>query len=104
MADKSLSEINAPVGLHGELMMMPRVRVVTRSSMAPARIANPSSAYVGTSTGDASASLICSVSVGQYGACVMISSPGPNSDSAVLHNACLPPAVTMTSDSRYSTP
>ena len=41
--------------------------------------ANPSSACVCTMTGVASASLICSTSVGQPGMCVMTSSPSPNS-------------------------
>ena len=72
---------------------------VTRSRMALARIAKPSSGYVRTRTGEASAILICSVNVGQCGVCVMTSSPGPNSDSAALYSACFPPAVTMTSDS-----
>jgi hypothetical protein len=64
--------------------MMPRVRGVTSARIASARIAKPSSGYVRAMTGVASASLICSVSVGQYGPCVMTSSPGPQSDSAVL--------------------
>ena len=38
-----VSEISAPVGLHGELMMMPRVRGVTASRIGSARIAKPSS-------------------------------------------------------------
>ncbi len=84
--------------------MIARVRGVTASRIDCARIANPSSACVRASTGVASASLICSVSVGQYGACVITSSPGPKSVSAVLYSACLPPAVTMTSWSWYSTP
>ncbi len=83
---------------------MPRVRGVTAASIASACTANPSSACVRTRTGVASASLICSVSVGQYGACVITSSPGPNSASAALYSACLPPAVTITSESAYSTP
>ncbi len=98
------SAISAPVGLHGELMMMPRVRGVTPSRIVFARIAKPSSACVRTRTGVASASLICSVSVGQNGACVITSSPGPNSASVALSSACFPPAVTITSASAYSTP
>ena len=59
---------------------------------------------VRTTTGVASASLTCSVSVGQYGACMMTSSPASNSVSAVLKSACLPPADAITSCSVYSTP
>ena len=55
-------------------------------------------------TGVASASLICSTSVGQPGMWVMTSSPGPNSASTLLNSACLPPAEQITSDGRYSTP
>ncbi len=84
--------------------MMPRVRAVSASRMGRAVIAKPSSGDVWTSTGVASASLICSVSVGQSGACVITSSPAPKSASAVLKSACLPPAVAMTSGSVYSTP
>ena len=40
---RSSSEMSAPVGLHGELMMMPRVLGVTASSSAPALMAKPSS-------------------------------------------------------------
>ena len=94
----SPSEIRAPVGLHGELMMTPRVRGVIASRIGCALIAKPSLAGVRTSTGVASASFTCSVSDGQYGACVMTSSPGPNSASAVLKSACLPPALVITSD------
>ena len=57
----------------------------------------PSSACVCTMTGVASASLICSTSVGQPGMCVMTSSPAPKSTITALKSACLPPAVTMTS-------
>ncbi len=64
--------------------MIPRVRGVTASRIVCACTAKPSSACVRASTGVASASFICSVSVGQNGACVITSSPGPNSDSAVL--------------------
>ncbi len=83
-AARSSSEMRAPVGLHGELMMMPRVRGVTASRIVRERIAKPSSDEVWTSTGVASASLTCSASVGQHGACVMTSSPGLKSASAVL--------------------
>ena len=51
-------------------------------------------------TGVASASLICSTSVGQPGMCVITSSPGPNSASTLLKSACLPPAEQITSDGR----
>ena len=56
-------------------------------------MAKPSSACVCTITGVAPASLICSGIVGQYGACVITSSPRSNSASAALNSACLPPAV-----------
>ena len=72
----SCSEISAPVGLPGELMMMPRVRGVMAARNGSARTVKPSSACVCTITGVASASLICSTSVGQPGMCVMTSSPG----------------------------
>ena len=65
MAPSSDSAISAPVGLAGELMMIPRVRGVTASRIVRARMAKPSYGYVRASTGVASASLICSVSVGQ---------------------------------------
>jgi hypothetical protein len=78
------SATSAPVGLPGELMMMPRVRGVTAARIERAWTAKPSSTCVRASTGIASASLICSGIVGQHGACVMTSSPGPKSDSAVL--------------------
>ena len=47
---------SAPVGLPGELMMMPRVRGVTAASSASARSVNPSSSRVRTTTGVAPAS------------------------------------------------
>ena len=55
-------------------------------------------------TGFASASFTCSGMVGQYGACVMTSSPGLNSTMAMLNSACLPPAVTIVSASVNVTP
>ena len=97
IASSSASEISAPVGLPGELMMMPRVRGVTAPRIASAVQREAVLGVVRTITGVASASLICSTSVGQPGMCVMTSSPGPNSASTVLNSACLPPAVTMTS-------
>ena len=84
MARSAASEMSAPVGLPGELTMMPRVRGVMASTIGCARTVKPSSACVRTRTGVASASFTCSVSVGQYGACVITSSPGPKSDSAAL--------------------
>ena len=103
-SSRSSSDISAPVGLPGELMMMPRVFGVNASRNVSARSRKPSSACVWTMTGVASASLICSTSVGQPGVCVMTSSPAPNSAIAALKSACLPPAVTMTSLVAYSTP
>ena len=100
----SASEISAPVGLHGELIRMPRVRGPMASRIGPEAIANPLSGEVRTTTGVASASLTCSVNVGQYGAWVITSSPGLNKASDVLNSACFPPADAITSDSLYSTP
>src|SRR5438067_939073 len=100
----SSSETSAPVGLPGELTMMPRVREVTAPRSVSAVNAKPSSTWVRTMTGVASASLICSTSVGQPGMWVITSSPAPNSASTLLNSACLPPALTMTSDGEYSTP
>ena len=57
---------------------------VTAARIESARRLNPSSARVWTITGVASASLICSTSVGHPGMCVMTSSPGPNSTIAAL--------------------
>ena len=100
----SASVINAPVGLAGELITMALVRGVIASRNGCARSAKPSSGEVRTMTGVASASLICSTSVGHPGVCVMTSSPGSNTTNAALSSACLPPAQTMTSLSSYSTP
>jgi hypothetical protein len=104
MAAISCSVISAPVGLHGELMTIPRVRGVIAAITASARSWNPSSACVRTITGVASASLICSVSVGQPGIWVMTSSPWPNRHMAALKSPCLPPAVMIVSAVVYSTP
>ncbi len=79
----SASDSSAPVGFPGELRTMPRVRGVTAASSDSAFNAKPSSARVRTATGAAPASLICSTMVGHPGACVMTSSPGPKSASAV---------------------
>ena len=76
--------MSAPVGLSGELMMMPRVRGVNAAIKVSARSRKPSSGLERTMTGVASASLICSTSVGQPGMCVMTSSPGPNRHIAAL--------------------
>src|SRR5205085_2749658 len=84
--------------------MMPRVREVTAPRRVSAVNAKPSSTWVRTMTGVASASLICSTSVGQPGMWVITSSTAPNSGSTLLNSACLPPALTMTSDGEYSTP
>ena len=54
----SASDISAPVGLHGELMMIALVRGVIASMIGAALIAKPSSMCVCTMTGVASASLI----------------------------------------------
>ena len=64
----------------------------------------PSSGFVCTMTGVAFAILICSGIVGQYGACVITSSPGLKSASAVLKSACLPPLVSTTSATVQSMP
>ena len=72
---RSSSLISAPVGLPGELMTMPRVRGVNAAMSVSACSRKPSSARVRTMTGVASASLICSTSVGQPGMCVITSSP-----------------------------
>ena len=93
----SPSVISAPVGLAGELMMKPFVFGVIASISGCACSVKPSAALVRTTTGVASASLICSTIVGQPGTCVITSSPGPNTASAALASACLPPAVTITS-------
>ena len=100
----SASLISAPVGLHGELMMMAFVRAVMASMKGCAVIAKPSSACVRTTTGVASANLTCSVSVGHPGACVITSSPSPKMARAGLQRACLPPADTMVSASVHSMP
>ena len=63
----SASDSSAPVGLPGELSTIARVRGVTAARNRSAVSANPSSACVRTITGVASASLICSTSVGQPG-------------------------------------
>jgi hypothetical protein len=55
-------------------------------------------------TGVAPTSLTCSGIVGQYGACVMTSSPGSISASAALKSACLPPTVSSTSAAVIDTP
>ena len=68
IAARSCSEMSAPVGLHGELMITPRVRGVTALNTDSAVIAKPSTGEVCTTIGVASASFTCSVSVGQYGA------------------------------------
>ena len=60
---------------------------------ASACTAKPSSDRVDTITGTAPISLTCSGIVGQYGACVITSSPGSKSASAALKSACLPPTV-----------
>ena len=80
----SLSAINAPVGLHGELITIALVLGVMACRNASAFIANPSSGYVCTSTGFAPASFTCSVMVGQPGTCVITSLPGLNSAIATL--------------------
>ena len=54
----SSSEISAPVGLHGELMMMALVFGVIASMIACAWILKPSSMCVCTMTGFASAIFI----------------------------------------------
>ena len=103
-AAMSASEISAPVGLPGELITTPRVRGVSAARIVSARSRKPSSACVRTMTGVASASLICSTSVGHPGMCVMTSSPAPNRHIAALYSACLPPAVMIVSAGAYSTP
>ena len=92
----SSSLISAPVGFAGELMTMPFVRGVTAFRNRSADSVKPFSACAWTITGVASASLICSGIVGQPGACVITSSPGPNSASIALASDCLPPAVMIT--------
>ena len=77
--------------------MMPRVFGVIACRNVSARTWKPSAACVWTMTGVASASLICSTSVGQPGMCVITSSPAPKRTMTALKSACLPPAVTMTS-------
>src|SRR6476646_6240440 len=87
----AVSSVSDPVGLHGELMMIALVFDVIAATILSGCTATPSSGFVCTMTGAACAILICSGMVGQYGACVMTSSPGLNSASAVLKSACLPP-------------
>ena len=100
MASSSPSEMIAPVGLSGELRMIPRVRGVNAARIVSAFSAKPSSGCERTITGVASASLICSTRVGQPGMWVITSSPGPKSASTLLKSACLPPAEQITSDER----
>ena len=104
IVSSSASAITAPVGLSGELRMMPRVRGVMAARIVSALSANPSSGFDRTITGVASASLICSTRVGQPGMWVITSSPGPNSARTLLNSACLPPAEQITSAEVYSTP
>src|SRR5258706_4306105 len=91
------SSVREPVGLHGELMMIAFVFGVIAAMIFSGCTVKPSSGLVWTITGVALASLICSGMVGQYGACVITSSPGLNNASAVLNSACLPPLVIRTS-------
>src|SRR5512132_507122 len=87
------SSVSDPVGLHGVLRMIAFVLGVIAAMISSGCTVKPSSAFVWTITGVAFAILICSGIVGQYGACVITSSPGLNSASAVLNSACLPPLV-----------
>src|SRR5262245_27868426 len=98
------SSVKEPVGLHGELMMMAFVLGVIAATILSGWTVKPSSGFVGTMTGVAWAILICSGIVGQYGACVITSSPGLNRASAVLNSACLPPLVSTTSGTDGSMP
>src|SRR5687767_3591813 len=104
IAATSASSINAPVGLPGELRMIAFVRGEIAAITASACTLKPSLDCVETITGTAPISLTCSGMVGQYGACVMTSSPGSNSASAALNSACLPPTVINTSEVVMSTP
>src|SRR5262245_17668045 len=93
----AVTSVSEPVGLHGELMMIAFVFGVIAATIFSGCTVKPSSAFVCTITGVAWAILICSGMVGQYGACVITSSPGLKSASAVLKSACLPPLVRTTS-------
>src|SRR5215470_5099266 len=98
------SSVSEPVGLQGELMMIAFVFGVIAATIFSGCTVKPSSGLVGTMTGVACAILICSGIVGQYGACVITSSPALNSASAVLNSACLPPLVISTSGTDTSMP
>src|SRR5213594_1399050 len=100
----AVSSVSEPVGLHGELMMIAFVFGVMAATIFSGCTVKPSSGFVWTITGVAFAILICSGIVGQYGACVITSSPGLNSASAVLKSACLPPLVIRTSAAVKSMP
>src|SRR6476659_10611103 len=104
MGASASSSVSDPVGLHGELMMIAFVFGVIAATIFSGCTVKPSSGLVGTMTGVACAILICSGIVGQYGACVITSSPGLNSASAVLKSACLPPLVINTSAGVMSMP
>src|SRR5436190_18008386 len=98
------SSVSDPVGLHGELMMIAFVFGVMAATIFSGCTVKPSSGLVATMTGVAWAILICSGMVGQYGACVITSSPGLKSARAVLNSACLPPLVSTTSAIDVSMP
>jgi hypothetical protein len=104
MAPTTGSSISAPVGLLGELRMIALVLGVIAPRIASADTRKPSVELVCTMTGTAPTSFTCSGIVGQYGACVITSSPGLKSASAVLKSACLPPTVRSTSAAVTSTP
>ena len=104
IAETVFSSTSAPLGLAGELMMMALVFGVMAAMICSACTAKASSDRLCTMTGTAPTSLTCSGIVGQYGACVITSSPGLKSASAVLKSACLPPTVTSTSAAVTSMP
>ncbi len=105
MAATASSVISAPVGLPGELRMIALVFGVIAAiifcGVDGEAVLRAASATI---TGTAPTSLTCSGIVGQYGACVITSSPASNSASAVLNSACLPPTVISTSAGVISTP
>ena len=104
MAATVLSSMSAPVGLLGEFKMIAFVFGVIAPMIASACTAKPSSDRVVTMTGVAPISFTCSGIVGQYGACVMTSSPSSNKAAAALKSACFPPTVTSTSVGAKSMP
>ena len=92
----SLSSITAPVGLHGELTITPRVRSVATAAMSSSVGRNPFIGSVFAKTGVAPANCTWSGKLTQYGDGMITSSPSLKSASARLKSSCFPPLPAMT--------